>query len=421
MQEENFISGAFWYYNIDLSVRYEIQMKDTVDGVLLQKAMDTAMQRYPYLKKRLIESTTSYHLVENDLPVVVLNTHEPVHLCSAQTNFHLFCLSYYDDFIYFDNSHALFDGRGRSAVLHSLIYYYCKFKYQVDVDIPGVQLAGTPIDPMEYDDPYQREIPKSKVELPDIKQPTNVMYLPSMGLVRNSKTQIHHVRINEKQLMALCKSSDATPNTAITLLMCRAIHKLHPDSDKTIAAGIYSDLRSALKSPLTHKPIVSAPLLEFSPDMYGLDFAEQNTIMRGKLMLATDESNMLKTARELKEWSLEVNAMATSREKIAAAHKMWEDIVHGRTFAVSYSGRSNFGSCDQYLKAFFPQVSAFIMGLLIEITTADGWFYVTFIQEWKNDVYFNAFLKEIVSFGIDFDLLYSSEESRAIYDLQESI
>lgn len=421
MQEEKYISGAFWYYNIDLSVRYEIQMKDKVDGMLLQRAMDTAMQRYPYLKKRLIESSTSFHFVENDLPVVVLNTREPVHLCSPQTNFHLFCLSYFDDSIFFDNSHALFDGRGRSSVLHTLIYYYCLFKYQVEIDMPGVQLVGSPIDPLEYEDPYEKEIPSLKVDLPDIKQPQNVMCLPSMGLVRKSKTQIHHVRINEKQLMSLCKSSDATPNTAITLLMCRAIHKLHPESDRSIAAGIYCDLRSCLKSPLTHKPIVTAPLLEFSSDMYNLDFAEQNTIMRGKLMLATDESNLLKVARDLKDWSLKVNDMPTAREKIAAAHKMWEDAVLGRTFAVSYSGRSKFGTCDQYLKAFFPQVSAFMMGLLIEVTTADGWFYVTFIQEWKEDVYFNAFLKEIVSFGIDFDLLYSSEETRAIYTLQNTL
>ncbi|MBQ0126436.1 MAG: hypothetical protein KBS80_00420 [Bacteroidales bacterium] len=418
MNEEKYISGAFWYYNIDLSVRYEIQMKDSVDGVLLQKALDTAMVRFPYLKKRLIESTSAFHLVENDLPVVVLNTCEPVHLCAAQTNFHLFAISYFDDSIFFDNSHALFDGRGRSGILHALIYYYCKFKYGEDVEMPGVMLADSPINPLEYEDPYAREIPEPKVALPDVAPISNVMYLPAMGLVRKSKTQIHHVRISEKQLMSLCKSSDATPNTAITLLMCRAIHKLHPESDKSIAAGIYCDLRSCLGIPLTHKPIVAAPLLEYSKDMYGLPFDEQNTIMRGKLMLATDENNLLKTARELKAWSLDVNAMATTQEKIAAAHKMWDDTTKGRTFAVSYSGRSNFGTCDKYLKAFFPQVSAFTMGMLLEITTADGWFYVTFIQEWKEDVYFNAFLKEVVSFGLDFDLLYSSEESGAIFNLQ---
>ena len=144
MQEEKYISGAFWYYNVDLSVRYEIQMKDKVDGLLLQQAVDTAMQRYPYLKKRLIESTTAFHLVENDLPVVVLNTNKPVHLCAAETNFHLFCLSYYDDSIFFDNSHALFDGRGRGSVLHSIIYYYCMFKYRVEIDMPGVQLVDSP-------------------------------------------------------------------------------------------------------------------------------------------------------------------------------------------------------------------------------------------------------------------------------------
>lgn len=416
MKEETYISGAFWYYNIDLSVRYEIQMKHKVDGDILKKALDTAMQRYPYLKKRLIMSDSAYHFIENNLPVAVLHTCEPVHLCSPQSNYHLFCISYYGDSIFFDNSHALFDGRGRSCILHSLIYYYCKFKYGEEIEMPGVLLAGSPINPLEYEDPYEKEIPEPRQTLPRPEQPDNIMFLPSMGLVRKSKSHIHHVRINEKQLMTLCKRSDATPNTAITLLMCRAIHNLHPYSDKTIAAGIYCDLRSCLNSPLTHKPIVTAPLLKYSKDMYGLDFAEQNTILRGQLMLATDESSMLREAKALKDWSLNVNSMASLEEKITAAHKMWEDAVKGRTFAVSYSGRSNFGTCDKYMKAFFPQVSAFIMGLLIEITTADGWFYVTFIQEWKEDVYFNAFLKELVSLNLDFDLLYSAEESRAVFD-----
>jgi len=417
MEEEKFISGVFWYYSIDLSVRYEIHMKDEVDGQALQRALDITMTRYPYLKKRLVESSQSFHIMDNDLPVVVLNTDKPVHLCSPESNYHLFCVSYFDDKIYFDNSHSLFDGRGRSFILHTLMYYYCTYRYDETVEMPGVLLAGTPIDPLEYEDPYSKKLPSPRMPISTKASPKNVMYLPDMGLVKNTKLQIHHIRINEKQLMALCKSSDATPNTAVSLLMCRAIAGLHPDSDKLITAGIYTDLRSVLNSPLTHKPIVVAPLIEYTKDMWGLDFSTQNTIFRGQLMLMTDESNLIHVARHLKKWSKDVLKLPNSREKVAAAHKMWENDVKGRTFAVSYSGKSSFGSCDKHFKAFFPQVSFFTMGLLIEITTADGWFYVTFLQEWKEDVYFNAFLKEIVKFNLDFDLLYSSEESRAIFPL----
>ena len=53
----------------------------------------------------------------------------------------------------------------------------------------------------------------------------------------------------------------------------------------------------------------------------------------------------------------------------------------------------------------------------MEITAADGWFYITFMQDWREDVYFNAFLKEIVALGLDFDLLYSSEAKAPAFSL----
>lgn len=46
--------------------------------------------------------------------------------------------------------------------------------------------------------------------------------------------------------------------------------------------------------------------------------------------------------------------------------------------------------------------------MLIEVTSADGWFDLAISQEWQEDVYFNAFLKELTSLGLEYDLLYSA-------------
>lgn len=415
-------SGALWYYNLSpenaITVRYVILMKDEVDGEALKKATEITMTRYPYLMLRIVADEKGYHLEKNDLPIVVLNTSEPVELCGSQANGHQIALSYEGFAIYFNNTHAIFDGRGRSAMLHTLMYYYCKFRYNEDVDMPGVNLAGSEIDPAEYGDPFDREFPTPEVELPLPAKPKGAMVLSDMGLVRSFSSQLHRVRINEKQLMALCKSNDATPNTAVALLMCRAIDKLHPDSDKPIVAGVYCDLRSALKAPKTHKCLVTTLELEYDRAMRDMEFSEQNTIFRGKMLIDSEDSVLLNSQYGMKQLCGQINSLPSLEDKIRTAQTAMSGVFKSHTFSVSYSGKSTFGSCDQHITALFPQPEANGFGVLMEITAADGWFYITFTQEWREDAYFDAFMKEIIAQGLDFDLLYSAQSRPALFSLE---
>lgn len=88
-----------------------------------------------------------------------------------------------------------------------------------------------------------------------------------------------------------------------------------------------------------------------------------------------------------------------------------QQFADATTFCLSYAGTKSFGSCDKHIEALFPVCDIMGLGLdiVIEVTTADGWFYVSFMQGWREDVYFNAFLKEIVENNLDFDLIYSSK------------
>ncbi len=40
--------------------------------------------------------------------------------------------------------------------------------------------------------------------------------------------------------------------------------------------------------------------------------------------------------------------------------------------------KKSFGSCDKHIEAIFPAGEPIGIGILMEITAADGWFYVTF-------------------------------------------
>ena len=113
-----------------------------------------------------------------------------------------------------------------------------------------------------------------------------------------------------------------------------------------------------------------------------------------------------------------INSLPTLKDKFDAVQAGMEAFFSRTTFSVSYSGKKSFGSCDKHIAALFPVGEPIGIGILMEVTAADGWFYIVFMQDWREDVYFNAFLKEIASMNLEFDLLYSSEAIAPKFSLE---
>lgn len=418
---QSFFCDTLDYYclneSISKSFRYIVKMKEPVDGDVLRKALDITMTRYPYLKKRIVADETGYYLENNELPVVVLESDKPMTLCGRESNYHLFALTYYGKDIFFNNVHAIFDGRGRGPVLHTLMYYYCRMRYAEDIDMPGVWLAGTPVDPAEYFDPFTGPLPAPDDLLPPPEIPEKALRLEEQGLVIRSRQYLHYIRIDEKQLMSVCKSSDGTPNTILSLLMSRAIDKLHPDTEEPIISQVYCDYRNAVGAGKSHHNMVTTLPIVYERSMRDMPLDMQNTIMRGNIMFLSDPSTLLRTVNGIKAACEAVNSLPTLQDKFDAVAQGMDAFFKQTTFAISYSGKKSFGSCDKHIEALFPAGEPVGIGILMEVTAADGWFYIVFMQDWREDIYFNAFLKEIVALGLDFDLLYSSEAKAPSFSL----
>lgn len=420
MKRDIELCSVLWYYNLTreeaITVRYSIEMKDEVDGDALRKALDTTVQRYPYLMDRVVETATGYYLESNDLPVTLINSNDPIPLCGKAANYHQLALSYWKNTIIFNNTHSIFDGRGRGPFLHTLIYYYCKFRYNEEVDMPGVKLADSPVDPREYEDPYSRELKKGKFVISRFGTPEPVFRIDEAGLVSISEPQTHRIRISENAMMQLCKTNDGSPNTAIGLIMSRAITRMHPDAQYPVVCGVYCDLRSALDVPLTHHSLVTTLHLKYDKRMKDLDFSEQNTIWRGMIMLMSDPENLIVGQEAQKAGCESISRMSTLQEKTTAATTAMKGLFHSHTFLLSYSGKSNFGSCDKHISALYSEPYAKDFGMLIEVTAIDGWFDIAIAQEWKEDIYFDAFLKELTSLGLEYDILYSGQNLPAEFN-----
>lgn len=404
--------------SISKSFRYILHMKDDVNGDALRQALEITMTRYPYLKKRIVANEYGYMLQENDLPLVVKQSDKPMTLCGSESNYHLFALTYLGKDIFFNNVHAIFDGRGRGPMLHTLIYYYCKINYGEDVEMPDVWLKDTPIDPAEYFDPFTQPLPKTDDLLPMPEIPAKALRLEEQGLITRSQQHQHFIRINEKQLMSLCRSSDGTPNTILSLLMSHAIDKLHPFAEEPIIAQVYCDYRNVVGAQKSHRNMVTTLPLVYDRSMRNMPIEKQNTIMRGSILYHSDPSVLLRTVTGIKGACEAVNSLPTLQDKFNAVAQGMAAFFAQTTFAISYAGKKSFGSCDKHISAIFPAGEPIGIGILMEVTAADGWFYVVFMQDWREDVYFNAFLKEIVTLNLDFDLLYSSEAKAPSFSLK---
>lgn len=218
--------------------------------------------------------------------------------------------------------------------------------------------------------------------------------------------------------MALCRSSDGTPNTIISLLMSHAIDKLHPQASEPIIGQVYCDYRSVVGAEKSHHNMVTTLPLVYDRSMRNMTLDQQNTAMRGNILYLSDPEVLLNTVAAIKTACETVNSLPSLQDKFDAVGQGMQAFFDQTTFAVSYSGKKSFGTCDKHIEALLPAGEPVGIGLLLEITAADGWFYVVFMQDWREDIYFNSFLKEIVSLGLDFDLLYSSEAKAPSFSLE---
>lgn len=388
------------------TVRYLIRFNEPVDGEALRKAVDTALVRYPYFKVKPVSNIFRTKLVPNDAPVVVKETDKAINLGGEESNGHLIAFSYSGNSLFINNFHGLCDGRGRGPFMKTLLYYYGKFRYDEDIQMEGVNLADSPIDPAESEDPFCKPLPKGgKMKL--LLSPLKPMKLHKMGLVRTQRPQIRCIQLDEQRFIKWCKENDATPNTALSLLMARAVKKIHPDSQKSIVAGVCCDLRQALQAPKSHLSLVHFVHMKYDDKLAKMPFDQQCIVFRGQMLLTSDTDENLKYIH-LYNILFHLSYYAPFKFiKRIMGNTVW-DVMYGQnTFTTSYTGKVSYGTLDSHIRGLYSMPNAYKSGIMMEITCAGGHLIIAFAQEWENNVYFDAFCEELRAIGFEPRLAYS--------------
>lgn len=399
---EKLFSAVPYFYGVTESnpntVRLTLQMDGVVCQDVLRRAVNSTMEAFPYFAVKPVVEGEEIVLVSDSEPVVVKEGKMPGVLGGTGANGHLIEICFENDRIYVDFFHGLTDGGGTLPFLKTLLYYYCSERYGRVLDSEGVLLAGRKIDAEEIEDPYPDCIssdikPKGKVKR------GQAFNLAEAGLVTPGDTWHYIVRIKEDAFVRYSRDREGSPAVVTALLMARAVAALHPDADLPVVASMAVNTRKSLGKPKSHHSQVSQLVLEYKEAMKKMDICEQVTCFRGMVMVQSQKENILDSVRNNIALIQNILSIPKLEEKKRFMTGMMGRFLDLDTFKVSYVGKYDFGEAEKYVKKLYVDLP--VDSLMMEITAIAGYFNISVLQGWKEDVYVKAFVEELKRENID--------------------
>ena len=393
---------------LSFTIRGEVDLREPVDGDILQKAVNTAMKRFPYFSVRVVRKGGELLVEPNPLPHLVFHTAGAITLGSADVNYHLVVICYDQEKIFFHVSHCITDGAGRSPLTKAVLYYYLREKYpEDDIESEGIYLADSALYPVEEGLSVSLdEIMKAQPTY--YRKPGPAFKLSEGHYITDNKQTEYRFRVDEKKFMAVNKMKDASPSVLVSALLTRVAWKLHPDTRKNIVTNLCMNMRPGLDNQHNYHPLFTCIPLICPEQMRTFDLEELCTSLRGMVILQSQEENVryiLKTMTEV--FTFIQNTPGLEEKKRIFSKALFEENgTLSTTFVASYVGKNQMGCLSPYITEMFTTVDAIPEGgIIVEITSADGYFYFTFMQDFSTDVYYQEFTDQLEELGITVDHL----------------
>ncbi len=356
------------------TVRMTLKMRDSVDGDLLRQAVEQARQRYPYYQVKLDvkkdDAGTEYFVYEdNSEPWVVSEGEKPVQLIGPESNHHLLAFCYWDDCIAIDFFHCLTDGTGAYNILRTLLYEYCNRRYDVALSRANVRVVSDTISPAEWEDPAAQAKPDNLApfQVPERKRCINLTTQAKTAL--NEAVETVNILVEEQEMMKYVSSGDTSPATLVSLLLTRAIARLHPDMTEGVPmVALAINQRPALGCPQAGQTMAGSLRLTLNDEMRGMDLELQQTIFRGMVALQSNEDNVIEG--------------------------FWQT-------QNTQDGKANLGAAEQYVSEMYTEAYT-PYALTVEMSAVNGTFCLSLMQRFADDTYLDAFLDELRQIGISY-------------------
>ena len=405
--ERTFLNMAGKYSS--QTVRLVAHMDGAVDEELLKEAVEATRQRYPYLCVRLCivhdeQGAERYAYEDNPQPWVLTQGEQQVALLGEASNNHLIAFCWWDDCIALDFFYSLADGTSAYRVLRTLLYEYCRRRYDSSLSAEGIMVAGETIDEGEYTDPATLPRPEKFIPQPKMENSQTLnLYADALAPMRKDGKEAVHICVSEERLMQQIRSCGASPGSWLAVVLARVFSLLQPDGP-TPTVSLAVNLRNGTGTPLAHQPMVGAIFLPLRKEMLDWSLSEQVAEFRRMIASKASPDHLQEYYWNLQDQIDQLEQVPSSEmrhELLTKAHSMMRQAA---SFTVSYVGRAALGAADRYVREIRTEGNS-PLALLVEVNAAGGRFCISFLQQFATDIYLDAFLNELSQMGIGYEIV----------------
>lgn len=401
------------------TIRVRMILKEDVEPVCLEKAVNHAVTRYPYFRKTLVRVGEEYLMADNERPIVVYeNKGKSWPLNSEEVNYHLISVDYSGKTIGFNVSHMLAGGCGTFEWVRTVLYCYLTKRYSVSLNVKDIRLPGEPLVEGERDFLEWEKLPDVKPLAFEKISNGELAVGDYMAAYTNPDRALdcyYHIEFLQQDFMGKAKSSDGSPATLLSALMFRTLYNMWEERKLPIQASIMHNFRCEVGCPDSTADMVRAIHVCYPDKMADASLETLCTITRGTVILQSQSENAIYDGRRMLQRQAEVESLPTLEEKMAFCQQ--DKRVSARitdSFMVSYTGRTEWGDMIDYIESGDVITDGHLM---LEVMSLDDRMDVTFEQVVKDTKYIEGFIRELEAENIPYKLSGPFEKNMAAFKL----
>lgn len=407
MEYSSFISVYEAVGNSNITIGIRVICKKEVNGDELQKAVDKAMHRFPYYKRKLLVQNNRISVEANEKPVVVYKKEgEPHLLACEEVNDHLCSVQYYGNEIVFYMSHILAGGCGTFPWVITCMYQYISQTENIYLDVPGLYHPDGLPGADERKFPSLEELPDAapmhEYNYTDSYFPVED-YMLSMKDPAQSDNKYTSIKVKVSDILAHNKTNDGSPASLLAILLLRSLRKVCSATEKPVLSiKIAHNSRADLGCPNTTCDLTRAAHLRYTGKIESWDTEKQCTCARGMIIAQTMPENSIADAKYDLNRLIETEKLPTIQDKIEYNTKNRFSTVRVMdTCTVSYTGKMEWGDLCNYI----DEVSIMTGGhIMIEVSHFGDVYFISFQELLKDRPYLKNFLDEFDKEGIPYEI-----------------
>ncbi len=367
---------------IPLTVRIKVQLDEKIDADKLTEAACEAIGRYPYFSVQVgLDEGQNYTLQQNTEPIAVLpEKDERLVLGSDTVNGHLFAITYRDDCIWFNFSHALCGSPGGLFWIKTTLYQYMTKKYGHLTPPADIKLVGSPVTEGELFFPDAEKLPKNEPVYRYDGGDSNLTLVRFLKYLLNpfaKDNYYYQIEIPTSELMEFAAKIDGTPNTILAAIMVKVVSRMVKEKKNThLSARIAADYRADIGAKLSYRDFVRFIHVKYDWSMKDESIEKLSMCARGAVNKQKQPELSYERFAKLDEVHKGIDAQPDlkSKKKYASKNSAFRSDPRDNC-TVSYVGKVDWGDMEQHIRNVYTITDG---DLMLEVNALQDHFCITF-------------------------------------------